>query len=56
MREMMQRLGYLTREFDCSEESLFKEAWSLLALDDAKEITLGNLVTFLIAIDKMIVN
>ena len=44
-------MGYLTKAFDHSEQNLFEEAWLLLAHQNW--VTLQNLTTLLIAIDKI---
>ena len=51
--ELLKNLGYLTAGFDGAEQAKFDELWSILALKDSTEISLENLVTFLIGIDKI---
>lgn len=54
MLGILKQLGYVTRSCDLAEMNLFAEAWSLLENQDW--VTLGNLTTFLIAIEKLHLN
>ena len=51
MKQTLQQLGYLTYGFDAAEQKLFGEAWALLS--KSNWVTLGNLITFLVAVDKI---
>ena len=46
-------MGYLTKNFDESEQNLFIEAWSLISHNHW--VTLQNLTSLLVAIDKIFI-
>ena len=54
MLSILQQLGYLTQQFDRTENIPFEEAWQTLSY--MERVTLKNLSTFLVAIDKIYIS